>query len=393
MEHPFSGSWGYQVLGFFAPTSRFGPPEDFKYFVDACHQAGIGVILDWVPGHFPEGRARPRAVRRHGAVRARRPAAGRAPGLGHADLQLRPQRGPELPAVERAVLARGVSRRRPARRRGRVDAVSRLLAPAKGEWIPNRYGGRENLEAISFLQRAEHADARRASGHDHRRRGIDVVSGRQPARASRRARIHLQVEHGVDARHAPVHAATIRCTAAGSTPCVTFSDAVHVHRELHPAVLARRSRPRQGRDARQDAGRRVAEVRDAARALRLHVRAIPGKKLLFMGSEFGQWREWNHDRSLDWHLLDDPRARRPAALRAGAQLAATARSRRCTSSDFDPAGLPLDRLQRQREQRHLARPLRARSPRLRRRRRSTSRRCRAPSTGSASRSPATTPSC
>ncbi len=86
-----------------------------------------------------EGRARPGALRRHGALRARRSAAGRAPGLGHADLQLRPQRGPELPAVERAVLARGVSRRRPARGRGRVDAVPGLLAPATGEWIPNRY--------------------------------------------------------------------------------------------------------------------------------------------------------------------------------------------------------------------------------------------------------------
>ena len=153
MEHPFFGLVGlsgHRLLRADQPVRHAARLQGVRR--RAATRTGIGVILDWVPGHFPKdahGLARfdGTALYEHAE-----PAAGGASRLGHADLQLRPQRGPQLPARQRALLARRVPHRRPARGRGRVDALPRLLASGPGEWVPNKFGGRENIDAIDFLR-------------------------------------------------------------------------------------------------------------------------------------------------------------------------------------------------------------------------------------------------
>ena len=228
--------------------------------------------------------------------------------------------------------------------------------------MPNRFGGRENLEAIDVPAAAEHAHARRASRHDHGGGGIDGVARRQPPGAPRRPRLHLQVEHGLDARHARVRAARIRSTAAGPQPGHVL-DALRVHRELHPAVLARRGRARQARDARQDAGRRVAEVRRRCARSTATCTRTRARSCCSWATSSGSGASGTTTAAstgICWTI----RCTAASRARRGSESRSTPASRRCTRCDFDPAGLPVDRLQRQREQRRLVRAIRAPRPTL-----------------------------
>ena len=213
-EHPFGGSWGYQVTSYYAPTARFGTPDDLRYLVDRAHQAGIGVIVDWVPAHFPKDDW---ALARFDGT----------PLYEHAD----PRRGEQLDwgtyvfdfgrsEVRNFLVANALYWAKEFHVDGvRVDAVASMLYLdySRDDWVPNIHGGRENLEAVAFLQEMNATVYREVPGRRDDRRGVDGVAGRHPADAPRRPGLRLQVEHGLDARLAGLHVQASRCTAATTT--------------------------------------------------------------------------------------------------------------------------------------------------------------------------------
>ena len=303
MEHPYGGSWGYQVSGYFSPTSRFGTPDDLRYFVDRMHQAGIGVIVDWVPAHFPRdewalARFDGTALYEHADPRL-----GEHPDWGTLVFNFGRHE------VRNFLMANALYWIEEFHMDGlRVDAVASMLyldySREPGQWVPNIHGGRENLQAIAFLQEfnsvvhLRHPGVLTIAEESTDWGGVSSpvsMGGLGFTHKWNMGWMHDTLDYF---SQNPVHRKwhhnelTFGLVYAWSENFVlplSHDEVVHLKRSLLGKMPG-------------DRWQQLANLR----ALLAWMWAHPGKQLMFMGGELAQEEEWAHDRSLDWHLLDLP---------------------------------------------------------------------------------------
>jgi 1,4-alpha-glucan branching enzyme len=302
-EHPFGGSWGYQVTGYYAPTSRFGHPDDFRYLVDRLHQAGIGVLVDWVPGHFPKDEWALAKFDGQALYEHSDPRLGEQPDWGtlvfnFGDSQVRNFLVANASYWLEVFHIDGL----------RVDAVASMLyldySREEGQWVPNRFGGRENLEAISFLQEANATSYKRNPGivmiaeestswggvtHPTSERGLGFgIKWNMGWMHDTLQYMHEDPMWRAD-HHGDITFSFLYAFSENFLLPISHDEVVHGKGSLLAKMPG-------------DQWQKLANVRAYLSFMWAH----PGKQLLFMGSEFGQPSEWSEQRGLDWWILDHP---------------------------------------------------------------------------------------